>query len=188
MFAQWSQAYKAKMALKAVARARYLRLPLAVSRQSTSQPRALGPTPTSSISSYRRPLSRPDPEPEIPSATETEEESDVPPPVPPTRFGRGRTGISSLLASRPPPRSVMSEEITSRRPRAPTSVTSSRRPKFSTRAPSPTASVVSDATQVFSEVAAPSQAASSSGGGLRRTRLLQELESRGFSRSRPFHT
>ena len=76
MFKQWSQAYKAKMALKAVARARYLRLPLAVSRQPAPQPRTLGlPASTSSISSYRRPISRPEPDPQ--PVTETEEESDI---------------------------------------------------------------------------------------------------------------
>ena len=171
------------MALKAVARARYLRLPLAVSRQPAPQPRTLGPpASTSSISSYRRPISRPEPDPQ--PVTETEEESDVPPSVPPTRFGRGKSGISSLLASRPP-RSVMSEDITTRRPRAPASIASTR-PKLSTRAPSPTASVLSARSQTMSEVVAPSLAASSSGGAFRRTRLLQELESRGF-KSRPFH-
>ncbi|CAL1704876.1 unnamed protein product [Somion occarium] len=173
VFNEWSQAYKAKMALKAVARARYLRLPIAVSRQPTQQPRTLPPPAisSSSISSYRRTAVRP--EPETPSATEEESDAPTIPVIP------RRTAITSLFATRP--RSALSEDI--RRPRG--SVASSR-PKLSTRAPSPTASVVSEATQV-SSIAPPSQAASSSAAGvIRRSRLLQELEARGLTgRSRP---
>lgn len=166
-FERWLKAYKTKIELKAVARARYLRLPTAVPRQNSDYPRSNAPpqVPRTTFSRPPRPISPPDSEALGPSS--------VPPAF--SRPFSGRAGIASLLAKA---RSA-SPERTNRRLaelRAPTSIS---RPKLSTRASttraaSPTYSQASlGADTTGSEFPRPRSTASA--GDMGRSRLWHEL-------------
>ncbi|KAI0093593.1 hypothetical protein BDY19DRAFT_989156 [Irpex rosettiformis] len=123
-FGRWMQAYKTKIELKAVARARYLRLPTAAPRQSGASSRSITaskPT-TASASSFPRPAVR-----STKPLSDASGPSSAPPPPPVTAgFYKGRLGIASLLSER----SRSPERIS--RPRL--STASPTRPKLSTRA------------------------------------------------------
>ncbi|KAI0341741.1 hypothetical protein BDW22DRAFT_1485199 [Trametopsis cervina] len=132
---RWTRAYKTKIELKAVARARYLRLPTAAPRQNSSSPRSLvGGKPSAPDPSYVRAPARPvSPlvSAEGPSATR---------PVASAGLYKGRLGIAKLLSER--------SKSPERPSRPKLSTTSPTRRKVSTRAstardPSPARTVSS---------------------------------------------
>jgi len=112
-FQRWTEAHRTKIALKAVARARYLRLPSPGQRAShlTLQPPDLPPLRPL----LHRPLRSRTPEEPARST------SDASTPADPAPFTR-RRGLSSLLASRPASRAATTED-SSPRPIAPASST-----------------------------------------------------------------
>ncbi|EMD38501.1 hypothetical protein CERSUDRAFT_153416 [Gelatoporia subvermispora B] len=181
---KWVKAYKTKIELKAVARARYLRLPT-VARQVAPNPRPRAP----SFSSHMVFPSKP-PRPSSPAEDETEDDAEALPVR--SRTPSGKFGIASLLTSRSrsPARSERSERITGTRSALPAPST---RPRLSTRAlstrsPSPTrpASSYGGATRVRERAPrAPTVLSTASGGDLvPRGSLWQELRELQL-RSRP---
>ncbi|KAI0693271.1 hypothetical protein BC835DRAFT_1354288 [Cytidiella melzeri] len=117
-FERWMQAYKTKIELKAVARARYLRLPTAAPRQNSSSPRSI--TASKPAAAPGRLLAR--------SASPPSDAAGLSSERPPTTTGlyKGRLGIASLLSQR--------SRSPDRVSRAKLSTTSPTRPKLSARA------------------------------------------------------
>ncbi|KAL0946958.1 hypothetical protein HGRIS_013114 [Hohenbuehelia grisea] len=87
---KWVQVYRTKMALKAVARARYLRLPTATPRQAASS------RPQQPYSTPRARVSRRIAEPET---SDAENDAGAAYKTPLSKAHGGRTGIASLLSS-----------------------------------------------------------------------------------------
>ncbi|KAL4254064.1 hypothetical protein ABKN59_002448 [Abortiporus biennis] len=188
-FDKWLQAYKVQIALKAVARARYLRLPTAAPRQNTSQPPRPIPPPKTG-SAFRSALDRP-------RSVPGEEE---PPPVsvsPPksailssaSRYGKSK---SNMFPRRPatPEEDEDEEDPPAASTRPKISIGGLSRPKLSTRGgptrePSPTRSVVSIATRYTEPAPRTTGASSSSGAEVRRSRLWQELRELQLKSQRP---
>ncbi|KAI0374779.1 hypothetical protein BV20DRAFT_1010391 [Pilatotrama ljubarskyi] len=131
-FAHWHKAYKTKVELKAIARARYLNLTPAVPRQ----PRQALRQPT--LSAPLRPRVPPR---RTRPPTPSEDEADVPPPTAPTPlFAKptaSRRGLASLLENRPrsgsPERTARSPE----RPKLSSRRTTSRMPSPARADPEP---------------------------------------------------
>ncbi|KAH8106712.1 Sfi1 spindle body protein-domain-containing protein [Cristinia sonorae] len=180
-FDKWLQAYKTKMALKAVARARYLRLPTAAPRQSQStQPIRTVPSttvPSTSLAFPRR---------NIRPVSPGDEDNDLASNAAAVRPFKARAGIASLLTTKPrsasperterllaPPFKLSAASTSSR---AKPSVTARTR----TREVSPTrsvASVTSAATRKtdpFPRVTSPGPS-NGTPGEVRRSMLWQEL-------------
>ncbi|THH32104.1 hypothetical protein EUX98_g2082 [Antrodiella citrinella] len=92
-FDKWLQAYRTKIALKAVARARYLRLPTAAPRQSTQPIRPVQlPVASSSTTVFPRRIPRP--------ANDGDEGDEPISAAAAARPFRARSGIASLLTSK----------------------------------------------------------------------------------------
>ncbi|KAI0316688.1 Sfi1 spindle body protein-domain-containing protein [Amylostereum chailletii] len=147
IFAKWLQAYRTKIALRAVIRARNMGLPSAASRPQR-QSLLSRPTPQPSIprSIFPRPaVRRTVPE----TDTEAETEPEVPTPLvqPQPRAPAPRTGIASLLASRPVGRPNPNPEAKAARPRLNTRSVGTREPSparsRASRGVSPTRSAIS---------------------------------------------
>ncbi|KAH9951317.1 Sfi1 spindle body protein-domain-containing protein [Amylocystis lapponica] len=173
-FSKWHTAYKTKIELKAVARARYLRLPTAAPRQVLEYPRA---STSSQVSRTAFPYRATQPR-----NPEAAAESSTAPPAP--RPFSGRFGITSLLTSRP-----RSPERPGRRSTEIRASVSPSRPKLSTRgtatrASSPVRPSVYAASTHKSEAPRSTAGPGSSVGEPARSSLWQEL--RGIQiRSRP---
>lgn len=182
-FEKWVQAYKTKLELKAVARARYLRLPTAAPRQIRPAPPPKPSKTTSDYLSVPAAASRPN------SPTSISEAGPSSPPLRPAPAVRsklyqgGRLSIASLLSERsrsperrPPPK--LSTQLSTR--------TSPTRPRLSTRAstvrdtsPARSTSTYGGATKRSEPLASkpPStKAPSLYGGDVGRGRLWQELK------------
>lgn len=145
-FEKWVQAHRTKIALRAVARARYMRLPTAAPRQSVQPalPRSLAPPSSSRPSFPRKPAPGADPE-----VTDTDADADteveVPRPASPIqprpKHVGARAGIASLLSSSA--RTGRNAERSPTRPRFSARSTGARdsspgRSVGATRDPSPT--------------------------------------------------
>jgi len=169
IFEKWHKACKTKIELKAVARARYLRLPSAAPRQVVERPRTTGyPTRMRSTSPTL-----------VPSTTPADA------PIAPARPFAIRPGIASLLSAR-----TKSPERPGRRDKP---VPGSARPKLSTRAS--TTRATSPAPSQASSYAFGKEAdlpksrarggSTASGGDIGRSSLWHELRDMQL-RSRPF--
>ncbi|KAI0064613.1 hypothetical protein BV25DRAFT_1852514 [Artomyces pyxidatus] len=134
---KWLQAHRTKIALRAVARARYMRLPTSSSaRPPVPAPRASG----SRAIPLRKPARAPAPDTDL----DTEAEQPMPVKQPKPRPASAITGIASALASR------AARDSSPTRPRFSTRSTGTRDPSparsrasHGTRDPSPTRSAVS---------------------------------------------
>ncbi|KAJ7709958.1 hypothetical protein B0H17DRAFT_1155780 [Mycena rosella] len=144
---RWLQALRTKLALKAVARARYLRLPAAPTRLPINSGPAPVPTPVISRSMFPR------------RAVRTEEESSE---------NRAEAGPSRRQQHFAGPRSVRSDTSPPRRSQSRFSIPA-------TRASSPTRSSFAIRLSRDAAGATAFPAPASSVGGERRGRLLQEL-------------
>ncbi|KAI0046680.1 hypothetical protein FA95DRAFT_1542135 [Auriscalpium vulgare] len=157
-FEKWLQAHRTKIALRAVARARYMRLPTTSSTRPAVAVRQPQPQASTSRIPPARKLARP-----APLETDTEHDTDTPAPP-----------LAQPKPRRPPSRSVITGFPSSRTPvsRA-LGDTSPTRPRFSTRStagtrePSPTRSRVSrDTSPARSAVSRPPSTAAASRGSL----------------------
>ncbi|TFY63971.1 hypothetical protein EVJ58_g2926 [Rhodofomes roseus] len=169
VFEKWHKAYRTKIELKAVARARYLRLPSAAPRQVIERPR------TSGFPTRMRPT----------SPTLVSPVTPADPPVAPARPFAFKHGIASLLSAR-----TKSPERAGRRN---IPVPGSSRPKLSTRASTTraTSPAPSQASSVdFRKEPDPPKSraragSTASGGDIGRSSLWHELRDMQL-RSRPF--
>ncbi|TFY66150.1 hypothetical protein EVG20_g4945 [Dentipellis fragilis] len=137
-FDKWVQAHRTKIALRAVARARYMRLPTSSSRQQPTPSRSPY-LPSTSPSRHVFPR-----EPARPTSPEGDTDLDTEPEKPAIaqprpQLARGRAGIASLLSSRP--RTRLGTDTSPTRPRFSTRSTTTREPSptrtATTRDPSP---------------------------------------------------
>ncbi|OBZ75311.1 hypothetical protein A0H81_04427 [Grifola frondosa] len=155
---KWLHTYRTKIELKAVARARYLRLPTAAPRHTTLNARPPTALLSASRSSFLTRSGR---------STDGNDPGPGPAPARPSA-GRGKFGIASLLTSKPPER-VVRPRLSSRGSSHATSV----------RAPSPTHSVSSSygpgARGGDGGVRVKRGPASVAGGEVARSSLWQEL-------------
>ncbi|TCD64438.1 hypothetical protein EIP91_004083 [Steccherinum ochraceum] len=178
-FDKWLQAYKTKIALKAVARARYLRLPTAAPRQSTQPIRPIAtPSLPSSSSVFPRRDAR--------ATSPGKDDPDGPPEssAAASRPYRARAGIASLLTTKPrtasPERSTRGStpsfvlSAAASRARASTAAARTRAREVSpTRSVASVASAATRQTEPFPRIASPGPTSAS--GEVRRSRLWQEL-------------
>ncbi|KAL1692309.1 hypothetical protein GGG16DRAFT_90188 [Schizophyllum commune] len=146
-FEKWAQKRETKRALRLAARARYLALPTAVSRNPRPPFLSTSPPKASPFARQRSPA---------PEQQDGEEEEKEPEPRAPTRpFGyKPRAGLASLLTSRPSSKPAAAESST-----RPTTGEPSTRPALGrTRATSPTSTIH---TRVRSKPLASSSSSSS---------------------------
>ncbi|GJE87193.1 hypothetical protein PsYK624_032760 [Phanerochaete sordida] len=181
-FEKWVQAYRTKLELKAVARARYLRLPTAAPRQTRSAPPPKPSTAPPDYISVPTVGARPDSPASISEAGPSSPPLRPAPAVRSKLYQGGRLSIASLLSERPrsperrPPPKLSTQLST---------LASPSRPRLSTRAstvrntsPARSTSTYGGATK-RSELAskAPStKALSTYSGDVGRGRLWQELK------------